>query len=319
MNILLTGANGFVGKATLAGLRTLPEASIRLALRNPITDSTLHSPYQQHLIDGINSQTDWAEALKGIETVVHLAARVHVMNDSSPDPLAAFRAVNVAGTIALARQAAHAGVQRMVYISSIKVLGESTAPGQAFDETSPTGACDPYGISKLEAEQGLRQVSDQTGLEVVILRPPLVYGPGVGANFQALMRAVQRGLPLPLGAIQNQRSLVAVDNLASAIRLCTHHAAAANQTFHVSDQADLSAPALIRAIATALGRPARLFPFPVVLLKTLGQLTAKSDAVERLCSDLRVDASKISRMLGWLPVINVQDAMRQTVEGIRTP
>ena len=310
MNILLTGASGFVGKATLAQLRRLPGTHIRLALRQPLAD---FEPQQQHLISGIDANTHWTSALQGIDTVVHLAARVHVMRDTATDPLAAFRAVNVDGTLALARQAVELGVRRFVYVSSVKVLGESTAPSSAFTEDSPTDARDPYGISKLEAENGLKSLAAQTGLEVVILRPPLVYGPGVGANFQALMRAVQRGVPLPLGAIHNQRSLVAVQNLASAICLCTHHPQASNQTFLVSDQDDLSTPELVRAIAKALGRPARLLPVPQPLLSVLGKLTGRSAAIQRLCGDLHIDSQKISQLLGWQPVLTVQEALDATV------
>lgn len=310
MNILLTGASGFVGKATLAQLPRLPGTHIRLALRQPLADFARE---HQHMISGIDANTHWTSALQGIDTVVHLAARVHVMRDTATDPLAAFRAVNVDGTLALARQAVELGVRRLVYVSSVKVLGESTAPRTAFTEDSPTDARDPYGISKLEAENGLKGLAAQTGLEVVILRPPLVYGPGVGANFQALMRAVQRGIPLPLGSIHNQRSLVAVQNLASAICLCTHHPQASNQTFLVSDQHDLSTPELVRAIAKAMGRPARLLPVPPTLLNVLGKVTGRSAAVQRLCGDLRVDSRKISQMLGWQPVLTAQEALDATV------
>ena len=306
MNILLTGASGFVGKATLAQLQRLPGTHIRLALRQPLADFARE---HQHMISGIDANTHWTSALQGIDTVVHLAARVHVMRDTATDPLAAFRAVNVDGTLALARQAVELGVRRFVYVSSVKVLGESNAPNSAFTEDSPSDARDPYGISKLEAENGLKSLAEQTGLDMVILRPPLVYGPGVGANFQALMRAVQRGIPLPLGSIHNQRSLVSVHNLASAICLCTHHAKAINQTFLISDQRDLSTPELVRGIAKAMGRPARLLPVPPTLLNVLGKLTGRSAAVQRLCGDLRVDSKKISQLLGWQPVLTVQEAL----------
>jgi nucleoside-diphosphate-sugar epimerase len=319
MNILLTGASGFVGRAMLGFLQTMPDTSIRLAVRTPFIDRADLAAHEQCQIDTIDGHTSWAPALQGIDTIIHLAARVHVMHDHSADPLAAFRAVNTEGTLALARQASRAGVRRMVYVSSIKVLGESTEPGQALTEISPTNPRDPYGISKLEAEQGLRRLSVETGLEVVILRPPLVYGPGVTANFQALMRAVQRGWPLPFGAIQNQRSLVAVDNLVSAIYLCAHHPDAANQTFLVSDQQDLSTPGLVRAQAQALGRTARLLPVPVVVLTSLGTITGRSAAVQRLCSDLRIDSSKISNMLGWHPAVTVQEALRRTAAGLPNP
>lgn len=310
MNILLTGASGFVGKAMLRHFADVPNVQCRVAVRREMSEI---ASFRHHLISGIDAKTDWTAASQGIDTVVHLAARVHVMNDKATDPLAAFRAVNVEGTLNLARQASQMGVRRLVYLSSIKVLGESTCPGESFTEDSIAAPCDPYGISKLEAEQGLQHIARQTGLEVVILRPPLVYGPGVGANFHSLMRAVQRGLPLPLGAIQNQRSLVAVDNLTSAISLCTHHPQAANQTFLVSDQQDLSTPELIRAIAHAQGVKPCLIPVPVLVLTTLGKLTGKSAAVQRLCGNLQINSLKISELLGWKPVVTVQQALAATV------
>lgn len=312
MNILLTGANGFVGRATLACLLQTPDTAVSLALRTPIAGMPAHC---QHPIESISGNTRWSHALLGVDTVIHLAARVHVMNDCSPDPLAEFRTVNVEGSLALARQAASAGVRRFVYISSIKVLGESTLPGQSFTEDSPAEPRDPYGISKWEAEQGLRDIADHTGLEVVILRPPLVYGPGVGANFQSLMSAVRRGFVLPLASVKNKRSMVSVENLANAICLCAQHPAAANQTFLVSDQEDLSPPQLVSALAKAMKRPARLLPVPVGMLKTIGRITGKSAAIDRLCGNLCIDSSKISRMLGWRPILSVADAMQQTVAG----
>jgi nucleoside-diphosphate-sugar epimerase len=227
------------------------------------------------------------------------------MNDTAADPLTAFRAVNVDGTLNLVRQAATAGVKRFVFISSVKVNGELTQPGRAFTETDAAAPQDAYGQSKHEAEQGLRQLAADTGMEVVIIRPPLVYGPGVKANFAALMRAVQRGWPLPLGAVHNQRSLVALDNLVDFIVTCITHPQAANQTFLVSDGEDLSTTELVRGMAQAVGVPARLLPVPVWALQAGATLLGKGDAVQRLCGNLQVDISKARNLLGWTPPVSV--------------
>jgi len=261
---------------------------------------------------------DWGKVLVGVSTVVHLAARVHVMHETETDPLTAFRAVNVGGTLKLARQAAAAGVKRFVFISSVKVNGESTSSGKAFTELDAPNPQDAYGQSKHEAEQGLRQLSADTGMEVVIIRPPLVYGPGVKANFAALMRAVQRGWPLPLGAVHNQRSLVALSNLVDFIVTCLTHPAAANQTFLVSDGEDLSTPDLIRRMARAMNRPARLLPVPVWALQAVALLLGKGDAVQRLCGNLQVDISKARKLLGWNPPVSVDEGLRGAMGGPRS-
>jgi nucleoside-diphosphate-sugar epimerase len=235
------------------------------------------------------------------------------MHDTEADPLTAFRAVNVGGTLNLARQAATAGVKRFVFISSVKVNGESTLPGRAFTEADAPKPQDAYGQSKHEAEQGLRQLSADTGMEVVVIRPPLVYGPGVKANFAALMRAVQRGWPLPLGAVHNQRSLVALDNLVDFIITCITHPQAANQTFLVSDGQDLSTTELVRGMAQAAGVPARLLPVPVWALQAGASLLGKGDAVQRLCGNLQVDISKARSLLGWLPPVSVEEGLRRAM------
>ena len=246
--------------------------------------------------------------------MLHSAARVHVMEDTEADPLMAFRAVNVDGTLNLARQAAAAGVKRFVFISSVKVNGESTPPGRSFTEADAPNPQDAYGQSKHEAEQGLRQLSAETGMEVVVTRPPLVYGPGVKANFAALMRAVQRGWPLPLGAVHNQRSLVALDNLVDFIVTCITHPQAANQTFLVSDGQDLSTTELVRGMAQAAGVvPARLLPVPVWALQAGASLLGKGDAVQRLCGNLQVDMSKARSLLGWVPPVSVEEGLRRAM------
>ena len=236
MTILVTGASGLVG-GNLCQHLARDGVRVRGVVRSPVL-AIASCPHA--IVGPIDGATDWHHALLNVKAVVHCAARVHVMKDASTDPIAAFRTVNVDGTLNLARQAGAAGVRRFVFISSVKVNGESTKPGHSFTETASPNPQDAYGLSKHEAEQGLRQIATDTGMEVVIIRPPLVYGPGVKANFAALMHAVQRGWPMPLGAVHNQRSLVALDNLVDFIVTCLTHPKAANQTFLVSDGQDLS-------------------------------------------------------------------------------
>jgi len=237
------------------------------------------------------------------------------MNDTAQDPLAEFRKVNVDGTLHLARSAAAAGVKRYIFMSTVKVNGELTQPGHPFTEADAPHPQDPYAISKHEAEVGLRQIALETGMEVIIIRPPLVYGPGVKANFAALMRAVQKGWPLPLGSVHNQRSLVALDNLVDFIVLCIQHPRAANQTFLVSDGQDLSTTELIRSMAQVAGVPTRLLPVPVWALQAGASLLGKGDAVRRLCGNLQVDISKARTLLGWVPQVSVEQGLRRCFAG----
>lgn len=313
MNCLITGASGFVGRSLCAAL-SMGGLTVRTAMRSRQGQA---DDFDGVFVGSIDAETQWAAALRGIDTVVHLAARVHVMNDVSENPLADFRRINVAGTLHLARQAAAAGVKRFVFISSIKVNGEHTEPGHAFTEADEPNPQDAYGLSKHEAEQGLRQIATEMGLEVVIIRPPLVYGPGVKANFAALMRAVQRSWPLPLGAVHNQRSLVGLDNLVDFIITCISHPQAANQTFLVSDGQDLSTTELIRGMARAAGLPARLLPVPVPVwaLKAGARLVGKGDAVQRLCGNLQLDISKARRLLGWVAPVTVEEGLRRVMGG----
>jgi len=302
--ILVTGANGFVG----AGLcRRLIAESIpfRAAVRRQARPT-------DHEVGDIDAKTDWSAALAGCDAVVHLAARVHVMDERAADPLAAFRATNVAATENLARQAARHGVRRFVFASSIKVNGEATsqAPFTALDVPAPQ---DAYGLSKLEAEQALARVAEETGLEVVIVRPPLVYGPGVRANFLRLMQLVERGIPLPLGAIHNRRSMVALDNLVDLLLTCMHHPAAAGRTFLVSDGQDVSTPELIRMLAAAMGKPARLPSVPPGLLMAGAAMLGKSAAADRVLGSLQVDIEATRSVLGWQPVVGMRDAIDATV------
>ena len=307
---LITGATGFVGSGVLArlagdGVETL--ACVR--------GDMVSMPKGVSIVPvaELTANTDWRQVLVGVKSLVHLAARVHVMHDTKIDPLTAFRAVNVDGTLNLARQAAAAGVKRFVFVSSVKVNGESTLLGRAFTEADAPNPQDAYGKSKHETEVGLRQIAADTGMEMVIIRPPLVYGPGVKANFAALMRAVQRGYPLPLGAVHNQRSLVALDNLVDFIVTCITHPQAANQTFLVSDGQDLSTTELLRSMAQAGGVPSRLMPVPVWALQAGASLVGKGDSVQRLCGNLQVDISKARSLLGWVPPVSVEEGLRRAM------
>lgn len=310
MRVLLTGASGFVGRAVQARLLMEEGYSLRAAHRRLPDADTLgvelcRSP-------ALDADGDWAEALTGVDAVIHCAARVHVMAEQATDPLAEFRRVNVEGTLRLARQAVDAGVRRFVFVSSIKVSGEQTLPGQPFRADDPPQACDPYGISKREAEEGLLALGAAIGLEVVIVRPPLVYGPGVKANFLAMMRWLKRGIPLPLGAIHNGRSLVAVDNLADLLVLCLSHPAAAGQRFLVSDGEDLSTSELLRRLGRALDRPARLLPVPQSLIEGAARLLGRADLSQRLCGSLQVNIDKTRERLGWVPPLSVDQALART-------
>ena len=312
--ILVTGATGFVGNAVVQRLLAQD------ALQRVVVAVRRHGlQWPEQVVPCVTGDlqpvTDWSLAVNDVRAVVHCAARVHVMHDTEADPLTAFRTVNVDGTLNRARQAAAAGVKRFVFISSVKVNGEFTLSGRAFNEVDTANPQDTYGQSKHEAEQGLRQIASNTSMEVVIIRPPLVYGSRVKANFAALMRAVQRGWPLPLGAVYNQRSLVALDNLVDFIVTCLGHPAAANETFMVSDDEDLSTPGLIRRMARAMNRPARLLPIPVWALKVGALLLGKGDAVQRLCGNLQVDISKSRTLLGWNPPISVEEGLRRAVGG----
>lgn len=252
----------------------------------------------------------WEEGLVDKHVVIHSAARVHVMNDQSADPLAEFRKVNVDGTLHLARQAAAAGVRRFIFISSIKVNGEGTVLGKPYTAMDTPSPQDPYGISKMEAERGLREIAQQTGMEVVIIRPVLVYGPGVKANFRSMMNWLNKGVPLPLGSIHNKRSLVSLDNLVDLIVTCIDHPAAANQTFLVSDGDDLSTTEMLRRMGQALGKRARLIPVPAWCLETGAALLGKRAVAQRLCGSLQVDISHTCDTLGWTPPVSVDDGFR---------
>lgn len=313
MNILLTGATGFVGHALTERLRRDNRHPLTVVSRGEMDASEV----RQVQIDRLDGSTQWCKALSGVEVVIHSAARVHVMDDQAADPLAEFRAVNVDGTLGLARQAAESGAKRFVFISSIKVNGEGTALAKPYTAEDKPAPLDPYGVSKWEAEEGLRALAKETGLEVVIIRPVLVYGPGVKANFRSMMSWLRKGVPLPLGAIQNKRSLVALDNLVDLIVTCIDHPAAANQTFLVSDGEDLSTTELLRRMGDALDTPARLIPVPTSLLQTGAALIGKREVAQRLCGSLQVDITKTCAVLGWSPIVGVDEALRKTAAAFR--
>lgn len=310
MRVLITGASGFVGGALLEVLVGKGNIDAIAAVhRKPI-----NCPESVRVIDGceLSASMDWSPFLSEVDVVVHSAARVHIMNDQSSNPLEAFRAVNVHGTMRLAQQAALAGVRRFVFLSSIKVNGEETANHVSYSPDTTPAPSDPYGISKLEAEIQLKALAEKSGMEIVIIRPVLVYGPGVKANFRKMMQLLDKGWPLPFGTIRNQRSFVALDNLIDLIILCMDHPNAANQTFMVSDGEDLSTTELLNKMAVALGKPARLFPFPVSVLKVGAALFGKTDIWRRLCGSLRVDISKTRDVLGWEPKISVDSALKMS-------
>lgn len=314
MTILITGADGFVGAALCDRLRNevIPLRGVVRRLKSP-----LDSDQNMVAVGDISARTDWSSALQDVTEVVHLAARMHLMNESSHDLISEFRRVNVEGTASLARKAAAHGVRRFVFLSSIKVNGELTGAGQPFTATDAPSPEDPYGVSKCEAEQMLWQIATETGMEVVVLRPPLVYGPGVKGNFIRLMRLIDKQLPLPLGAIQNQRSLIYLDNLVDAIRVCLTHPKAAGKTFLVSDGEDVSTPELIRRVAAALGRRPLLLPIPVSWMKWAGAFLGKRAAVDRLLGSLCVDMIPLREQLGWNPPYTMQAGLEATAQWYR--
>lgn len=310
MEALITGASGFIGHALLKRLSTETGFRLRAAVRRPIPQPVAGVKYIQAPELGPNAV--WTDAVRETDVLVHTAARVHVMNDAAVDPLTEFRRVNVEGTLNLARQAVVAGVRRFVFISSIKVNGDSTPlgnPYRADDRPAPT---DPYGVSKLEAEDGLRELLHGTATKLVVIRPALVYGPGVKANFSTMMRWVHRGLPLPLANIPNKRSLVALDNLVDLISVCSVHPAALEQTFLAADGEDLSTTEMLTRMGAAMNQRVRLFFVPIEVLRGAMSLLGRRDLAQRLFGSLQVDISKARDVLGWDPPVSVDDALRST-------
>ena len=307
---LVTGASGFVGGFLCRRLVALG-VPVRGVFRS--TPSAPLAEIEQCLIGTINGQTDWASALQGIDVVIHLAARVHVMRESADDVLNEFRRVNVVATERLARSAAASGVKRLVYVSSIKVNGEATHDEKKFTAADTPTPQDPYGISKWEAEQALHRVAQETGLEIVNVRPPLVYGPGVKGNFLRLLQLISRGFPLPLASVSNLRSMIYLGNFVDALALCADHPAAQGKTYLLCDGEDISTPHLIRNIARLMEKPCRLWPSSPTLLKLAGYITGKSDEVERLVGSLQIDSSPIRRELGWTPPYTLDQGLADTV------
>ncbi len=284
--------------------------SLVAAIRRPSVDFSSNVLSVQ--VGDLSANTDWSAALVGVKVVIHAAGRAHVLNDVADDPLAEFRHVNVRGTLALAQQAVQAGVKRFIFISSIGVNGnQSSRPFTVEDVPSPA---EPYAVSKYEAELALHQLATETGIEVVIIRPPLVYGPNAPGNFNRLIKIVSSGVPLPLGATRNRRSLVALDNLVDLIATCVDHPAAANQTFLVSDGEDLSTTELLRRMGSALGKPARLLPVPCWMLEAGAAMLGKRALSQRLCGSLQVDISKTRELLNWTPPVSVDEALHKTAK-----
>lgn len=309
MRTLITGANGFVGRRLVQLLAEQPVGEVLACVRN--------TPAQcikgvQYLTQAPSlEQADWPAAMTGVSAVVHLAARVHMMNDQASDPLQAFRNVNVEGTVRLAEAAAAGGVKRFVFVSSVKVNGESTVAGRPFKPSDAAAPVDPYGVSKHEAETALHALGQRTGMEVVVVRPTLVYGPGVKANFRSMMGWLHRGIPLPLGAIDNRRSLVAQDNLCSLIQACLQHPDAPGHTFLASDGEDVSTTELLRRLGLALGRPARLLPVPPGVLRLALGALGKSSIAHRLLGSLQVDSSSARTVLGWQPPLTLDQGLQR--------
>lgn len=312
--VLLTGANGFVGRRIAAALTDSANGDVVLASRSP--DQLPRGQCTRHVtVSAFDGTYDWSAALQGVGVVIHTAGRAHVLHESADDPVAAFRRTNVAETENLARQAADAGVRRFVFLSSIAVLGSpSRAP---FDEACAPEPRTHYARSKHEAEQVLQRIGLATGMEMVTIRPPLVYGPDAPGNFLRLAQLIRRRVPLPLGRVRNLRSWIGVDNLVDFVRLCIQHPSAANQTFLVSDGDDRSTPAFARALAHAMDAPALLLPAPVSLLRTLAFLTGRQDMFQQLCGNLQVDITKARTLLDWSPPVSVDEGLRRAAAGLK--
>jgi len=315
-HIAVTGAMGFVGDALVREI-SARKLSVRAVVRTvSFALEKFESSVDVFCIGEISPRTDWSAALTGVDCLIHCAARTHVMHEAAGDALAAYRAVNVDGSRWLAEEAAAAGVRRLVYLSSIKVNGEQTALGRPFLLSDTPAPKDVYGVSKWEAEQALWDISAKTGLELVVVRLPLVYGPGVKGNLARLLRLLRLGPPLPFGAVQNKRSLIGLDNLVDLLIRCVDHPAAAGQTFLVSDGEDLSTPALLGKMAAAMGRSARLVHVPVPLLRLAGGALAKRAEIDRLVGSLQIDSSHTHRVLGWAPPVSIKEGIRRMVQGL---
>lgn len=311
MKILLTGSSGFVGAALAKSIAASSFGLVAPTRTGSASDNNDQPARLARIMGGIDAATDWVRFLKGVETVVHCAAVSEVGKNPDEKQLHALRSVNIDGTLNLARQAALAGVRRFVFLSSIKVNGDSTRLGTPFMCDDSPLPVDAYGLSKLDAERGLQNIARESGMEFVIIRPPLVYGPGVKGNFRMLMQLVEYGVPLPLSNIRNQRSYIGIDNLVDLVIACTSHPKAANQILLASDDQDLSTTELLRSIAQAMGKSTSLFPCPKQVLATAAKFVGKSTLAEKLLGSLQVDISKTKRLLSWVPPVSVQDGLNR--------
>lgn len=310
LRILVTGATGFLGRALVS--RFIADGNYNLRAAHRSRRQQYAGNVEEIRIGELSAETEWRDALSAVDVVVHTAARAHIMREEASDPLTEFIRINTEGSLNLAAQAAAAGVRRFIFISSIKVNGESTPAGRPFTAADTPAPRDPYAISKRRAEEGLRKIATTTGMEMVIIRPPLIYGPGVKANFYSLMDWIYHSRPLPFGAVRNKRSLVALDNLIDLIVTCIEHSAAAGETFLVSDGEDLSSPELVRRLGIALDKPARLFPVPGWVLRAAAIVIGKRTTAQRLLDSLQVDIGKTCAMLNWHPPRLVDAALRDT-------
>ncbi len=314
--VLITGATGFIGRALCQALASRGGNTLRMAVRHQLPDADASHALGDVVVTGdINAQTNWQRALAGVDAIVHTAARAHILADRSKDPLAEFRRINVDGTLNLARQSMAAGVRRFIHVSSIGVNGNQTPLGQPFTERSPADPQDAYAVSKLESELGLHELLKGSQTELVIIRPPLVYGPGAPGNFRRLLKLAASGLPVPLGDIHNKRSLVALDNLIDLMITCIDHPAAANQIFLVSDGEDLSTTELFLNMRAALRVPPRMLPIPVFILQAGAAVLGRKALAQRLCQSLQLDISKARTLLGWSPPVTIDQALRESVKG----
>ena len=313
---MVTGATGFLGKSLIKQLcNEFPKSNIFPVIR---IDSTSFDEFNTIVVDDINSKTEWSDKLQGIDCVIHCAARVHVLNESDEDPLEAFREVNLRGTLQLAQAAAKSGVKRFIFVSSIKVNGESTTGRLPYRSTDTPNPQDPYGISKAEAEEGLKKLAEETGMDVVIIRPPLVYGPGVKANFAAMLKLASTGVPLPFGCVKhNQRSMVYVENLISLIIECINNPSAANQTFLISDDDDLSTKAFVQGLSMALGKSSFMLPVPNSVFSFAGKILGKTAIIDRLCGSLQVDINHTKNTLNWRSPYSVEQGFAATVKAFK--
>jgi len=309
--ILITGANGFIGRA-LCDLLIKKGYVVNGAVRTIEKANMLPSKVRPYIVGDIGACTDWRESLMGVNAIVHLAARVHIMKERTLNPLKEFRRINTIGTARLAQMAVKANVHRLIYVSSIKVHGEQNADGP-FTETELPCPQEPYALSKWEAEQALHQIGKETGLEVVIIRLPLVYGPGVAGNFLQLLHWVKYGVPLPLAGVKNYRSFIGLENLAHLLMHCIQHPQANGETFLASDGKDLSTPTLIHQLALAFGRPNRLFFFPESFLRIMARILRREKSMDRLFGSLTVDSQKVCQLLDWAPPLSTAEGLRHTV------